>query len=357
MIRSYKYRIKDRSARKALLAYAYASNQVWNWCVAQQRDMEDRYRAGAPRRKWLSAFALSGSCKGVGAMLGIHQQTVQNICEQFARSRDQHKRCPRFRASFGMKRSLGWIPFQQQSRQICGNSVTYLGKQFRLFGNKRRALPEIAKGGCFVEDALGRWYVIFHVDIEETVRAQTGAVGIDLGLKTLATLSDGAKVENLRHRQNWAKQLATAQRSRNKRRTRAIHAKIANARKDHLHKITTELAARYALIAVGNVNSAKLAKTRMAKSVLDAGWSTFRSFLRYKSPGYVEIDERFTSQTCSTCGSLPPSRPKGIAGLGMRAWACSDCGASHDRDVNAARNILRLGLSAQPLAEESRRVA
>ena len=91
----------------------------------------------------------------------------------------------------------------------------------------------------------------------------------------------------------------------------------------------------------------------MAKSVLDAGWSTFRAMLAYKSAGYVEVDERFTTQTCSSCGALPPERPKGIAGLGMREWCCSDCGATHDRDVNAARNILALGRSAAPPAGES----
>ncbi len=92
----------------------------------------------------------------------------------------------------------------------------------------------------------------------------------------------------------------------------------------------------------------------MAKSVYDAGWSTFRSMLKYKSAGYVEVDERFTTQICSDCGALPDSRPRGIAGLGIRAWECSECGASHDRDVNAARNILALALSAQRPVGESR---
>jgi transposase len=270
-------------------------------------------------------------------------------------ARDKLKHAPRFRSSFGTKRALGWVPFQQQSRQTEGNSVTYLGQRYRWFGNQRRPLPDTAKGGAFVEDALGRWWVCFHVEVERPAMADNGEVGIDLGLKTLATLSDGTKVENLRHCQTWAQRLAKAQRARNRRRVKVIHSRIANARRDHLHKITTKLAARYALIAVGNVNSKQLAKTRMAKSVFDAGWSTFRNMLRYKSPGYVEIDERFTTQACSGCGSI--AGPKGYAGLNERGWVCDGCGASHDRDVNSAINILRLGLSAQARGDESRRAA
>jgi transposase len=109
-------------------------------------------------------------------------------------------------------------------------------------------------------------------------------------------------------------------------------------------------------IAVGDVSSIKLTKTRMAKSVLDAGWGGFREKLRYKARRhgvqYVDVDEKFTTQTCSSCGDIPPSSPKGMDALGIREWQCSSCGVTHDRDVNAARNILALGLSAGPLAEE-----
>ena len=199
MILTYKYRLKDRAARKVLRRLAVASNQIWNWCVAQQKDIEARYRAGARPRKWLSAFALAAACKGVGKDLGIHQQTVQNICETFAQSRNKRRGAPKFSASRGPKHALGWVPFQQQSRQIDGNSIVYLGQRFRWFGNKRRPLPENAKGGCFVEDAQGKWWVCFQVEVADNLPTGNGEVGIDLGLKTLATLSDGAKVENLAH--------------------------------------------------------------------------------------------------------------------------------------------------------------
>jgi putative transposase len=351
MFLTYKYRLKDRSARKQLRQHAYAVNQVWNYCAAQQRDTENRYRSGAKTRRWASHFDLQKLCKGVGRELGLHQQSVGGVCRAFTQARDKLKGAPRFRSSFGTKRALGWIPFESQSRQHDGKSVTYLGKTYRLFGVCKRPIPVTAKGGTFVEDTQGRWWVCFHVEIADRAVTGNGEVGIDLGLKTLAMLSDGQKIANLRHRQTWAQKLATAQRARNRRRVSAIHAKIANARRDHLHKITTELSARYALIAVGNVNSSRLAKTRMAKSVLDAGWSTLRSFLRYKSPGYVEVDERFTTRTCSECGSI--AGPKGCAGLNEREWVCDHCGVCHDRDVNSARNILHLALSAQRPVGES----
>jgi putative transposase len=119
---------------------------------------------------------------------------------------------------------------------------------------------------------------------------------------------------------------------------------------------STKIARENQLIVVSNVNAAGWAQTRMAKSVLDASWSTFRNQLRYKASRhearYVEADERWTTQVCSSCGCIPDSSPKGMGALGMRHWVCSDCGESHDRDVNAARNILRVGLERQALAGE-----
>jgi putative transposase len=352
MILTYKYRIKDRRARKALGVHAYAVNQVWNYCCAQQRDIESRYRAGAPKRKWASHYDLQKLCKGAGAELGVHQQTIGEVCREFAAARDRNKGAPRFRSSFGTHRASGWVPFQYQSRQVDGNSVTYLGKRYR-FWEGGRPLPANAKGGAFIEDALGRWYVCFYVEVEAP-QGGNAAIGMDLGLKSLAALSDGRKVEAPRIYRRHEQRLAIAQRAGNRQRVRRLHAKIKNCRRDFLHKLSTELAGQNALIAVGNVNAKHLARTPMAKSVFDAGWSAFRAMLAYKSAGYVEVDEKFTTQTCSQCGALPPERPRGIAGLGMRQWECSDCGAIHDRDVNAARNILAAALSAQRLAGESR---
>lgn len=361
MFLTFRYRIKDKSARKALLRHAWAVNQVWNYCAAYQRDIEDRYKAGAPERRWPTHFDLTGLTAGVTKELGIHAGTVGEVCRQFTVSRKAVLRAPRFRVSAGPRRSLGWVPFRIGSRQINGNVVTYLRRQYRVFGTKRRPIPETSRGGHFVEDARGRWYVCLQVEVDEGAASSEAQVGIDLGLKSLATLSTGEVIENPRHLRQYAERLAIAQRAGNKRRSTAIHAKIANARKDHLHKASSAIARSHKLIVVGNLSAAQLKKTWLAKSVSDASWYVFCNQLRYKASRhgarYVEVDERWTSQTCSSCGVIPSSSPKGTGALGMRAWVCSECGASHDRDVNAAKNILRLGLSVEPHADESQLAA
>lgn len=356
MILTYKYRIKDRSAKKTLRCHAFAVNQVWNYCAAFQRDVRRRNAAGAPRRYEPGQFELQRMTAGTSKDLNLHAQTIGEVCKRFATSR-KGRRPIRFRHSGGSKRALGWIPFRQQSRQVRGNSIFYLGKSYK-FWEGGRPVPATAKGGYFVEDARGRWYVCFIVEVEQRA-AGLAQVGIDLGLKNLAACSDGTTVPALQHYRKYEVRLATAQRAGNKRRARTIHAKVANARRDQQHKASAKIARENSLIVVGNVNAAQLKRTKMAKSVSDAGWSTFRNMLRYKASrhgaSYIEADERFTSQTCSACGVIPTSSPKGMGALGIRRWECSGCGAVHDRDVNAAVNILNVALSAQRHADESRR--
>ena len=133
---------------------------------------------------------------------------------------------------------------------------------------------------------------------------------------------------------------------------RAIHHKIANRRKDEWHKFSRQLVNDNGAIFVGNVSSQQLVKTKMAKSALDAGWSMFKTMLAYKCPkfhwaGVVfdEVNEAYTTQTCAECATIPDASPKGIGDLDVRHWVCGQCGAQHDRDVNAARNILARGIA------------
>uniref|UniRef100_UPI0026286E70 RNA-guided endonuclease InsQ/TnpB family protein n=1 Tax=uncultured Halomonas sp. TaxID=173971 RepID=UPI0026286E70 len=176
--------------------------------------------------------------------------------------------------------------------------------------------------------------------------------GIDLGLKDVATCSDGSKMEEGRFYRDLEDDLAIAQRARNKKRVKAIHAKIKNRRKDAQHKFSRKLVNQYGEIFVGDVSSTKLVKTKMAKSVLDAGWSQLKTMLEYKCAHagivFKVVNEVHTSRTCSSCGSR--SGPQGVNGLRIRSWGCVDCGAVHDRDVNAALNILSLGAGRCPQA-------
>lgn len=351
MIITYKFRIKDATVGKYLDRHARACNAVWNYCRRVQKQAQKRWAAGENRR-WPSAFDLIRLCTGSAAELGLHSDTVQTICRRFVSSRDLNKRCPRYRESDGSERALGWVPVIQRAMKLGDRHVTYLKRKFHYW--KSREIVGTFKAGAFVQDARGRWYVLIQCEVPEGERRNGPAVGIDLGIRTLATCSDGRAIANPKHFTKYETALGVAQRSGNKRRARAIHIKIANARKHYLHEQSTALVRNYAYIAVGNVNAAKLAKTRMAKSVLDAGWSAFRLMLSYKCQKagsiYVEADERMTSRSCSVCGA--DSGPKGIAEIGVRHWLCSSCGEHHDRDVNAARNILRVGLERQAPAVE-----
>jgi len=359
MILTYKYRLKGKRAVRQLRRLAFQANQIWNYCVQTQRTVQ-RTRKSGLSPKWPSEYDLQKLTGGTSRDLHLHAQSINGVCEQFVKSRNLHNKCPRFRRSGGSRRSLGWVPFKRQSRQVTPGSVTYLGNTFRFFGAKKRPLPETARGGCFAEDARGHWWVCLHVEAVNLPQAPNVAVGIDLGLRTLATLSTGEKIAAPRTYRLYEDKLIVAQRANNRTRVRALHAKIVNARRDHMHKWTTRIARAHRQIFVGNVSSSQLSRTRMAKSVHDAGWSMSRNTLRYKASRhggmFQEIDEvsTFTTQICSTTGMLPPERPRGIADLGVREWGCSACGEIHDRDVNAAQNILALGLSAQPPAEESR---
>jgi putative transposase len=255
---------------------------------------------------------------GTSQELGIHAQSIQEVCRRFVQSRDQHRKRPKFRSN---KKSLGWVPFQKQSRQLTESSVIYLGHEFKVFGSKKRPIPvETAKGGCFVKDSLGQWWVCIYVNIKQNTTGQ-GSVGIDLGLKNLATTSNGEIFENPKIFYRYQEKLARSQRAGKKEKTTRIHHKIKNIRQDFLHKASSKLTKDNKFIAVGNVSSSKLTKTKFSKAVYDVSWFAFKEMLRYKASRhgatYLEVDEAFTTQTCSHCGNYTSEgRPKGI----RRSW-------------------------------------
>ena len=330
---------------------AVAVNQVWNYCGGIQNDSR-RLNRRSP-----SGFDLIRLTNGASKALGLHSDTVQAICKQFAISRDRTKRRSRWRVSFGKKRSLGWVPFQcARPLKVNSDTVTFLGKCYRLWLS--RPIPTDIRSGSFSQDASGHWYLNLACGVASDLPCGDGQIGVDLGLKDLAALSTGEIIANPRHLRRSAAKLASAQRAGRKRRARAINRKIAAQRRHFLHETSTRLVRQNALIAVGDVNSAALARTKMAKSVLDAGWSAFRSMLRYKTAmrhgaRFIEVNERYSTQTCSCCGSRAGS-PRGFKGLRVRGWDCLHCGSSHDRDVNAARNILASGRNIALQMTESR---
>lgn len=343
--KTIKLRVRDKHA-KLLCAMAAEVNQCWNFAN------ELGYRMIRERGKWMTGFDYSAYTVGASKEFEyIGSSTIQETCEQFAVKRKTAKRTKlRWRKSFGDKRSLGWVPFKARATKYKSGQIFFAGHYFKIWDSYGLTPDVKFRAGCFAEDARGRWYFCVAVTVEEKPSTGQDRIGIDLGLKTVATCSDGMKLEGRWYR-NHEKQLATAQRARRKKRVQAIHAKIKNKRKDALHKFSRGLVSRCGEIYVGNVSSTKLTKTKMAKSTLDAGWASLKKMLSYKAEHagviYKEVNEAYTTRACSECGAL--SGPSGLKDLGIREWDCVECGVQHiDRDVNSARNILVLGCGHAP---------
>lgn len=337
--KTVKIRIKDSVSKKKLNSMARSVNFVWNYCN------ETSIRAIKERSQWLSGFDLQKLTKGCGKELGVNSTTVQEICSEYALRRRQFKK---YKLRWRGRRSLGWIPFKNTGISFKNDRIFYAGQTFRVFQPERIPEPKSFGGGEFCQDARGRWYLCISVSYDMPTELAKGEVGIDLGLKDVATLSSGQKVSNGRYYRLMERRLGRAQRFKKKRQARTMHAKIKHKRLDDLHKASTKIVQENCLIVVGEFGAKKLARTKMGKSIHDAATTAFKTMLKYKARAqqhrrYVEVSENFSTQICSSCEKIPASAPKGVKDLGVREWVCSDCGAVHDRDVNAALNILRFG--------------
>jgi putative transposase len=332
MLLVYRYRIKSLTG--LLNRQARACNFVWNFCNDTQ------LHALKWNKRWPTGFDLNRLTAGSSKELALHAGSINAVCEQYAKSRRQKNR-PFLR--WRGKRSLGWVPLKGRDLKGEGEAFRFAGHTFRVFNSRPLPQGKIKDGTNFSCDARGNWFLNIVVELPQAeARPVRSGIGIDLGLKDFATLSNGEKIENPQPLRRLADKLATAQRARKRRQVTNIHARIGNARRDFHHNLSTRIVREFDYIAVGNVNAAGLAKTRLAKSVLDAGWSSFRHMLRYKATAhgawYEEVNESFSSRVCSFCKGK--TGPKGVADLGIRSWICTECGVSHDRDINSARNIL-----------------
>ncbi|MCX4860638.1 RNA-guided endonuclease InsQ/TnpB family protein [Streptomyces canus] len=208
-------------------------------------------------------------------------------------------------------------------------------------------------------DAAGRWFVSFLcVDSIAPAPTTTTAIGLDAGITSLVTLSTGEKVTNPKHERRDRARLARAQRElsrkakgsanreKARRRVAKVHARIADRRRDFLHKLSTRLVRENQTVVIEDLTVRNLLKNgTLARAISDAAWTELRSMLEYKCAWYgrelVVIDRFFpSSKLCGNCGTVRGKLP-----LNIRAWTCA-CGTVHDRDVNAARNILAAGLAA-----------
>ncbi len=340
---TYKFRLRD-TADSELARQSRAVNFVWNYCNEVQQQAVRRHR------KWHSWQDLQKLTAGSSKELDLHAHTIQQVCQRYAHSREAKlKPWLRWRVSNpkSPKHSLGWVPFNKGHVAFRDGAFVFRGRRYRAWVSRELTEGQTFGAGSFNQDSQGHWYINLPVEVKSLQSAGGDAIGIDLGLKDIACTSTGEKVEHPRWYRKMEQRIATAQRARHKRKVKKLHAKVKAQRNDYLHKVSTRLVQSHGAIFVGNVNASGLAKTTMAKSVLDAGWSAFRTQLEYKALRhrvvFAEVNEAYTTQTCSQCGSI--EGPKGVAGLGIRGWVCR-CGASHDRDANAARNILARGLAS-----------
>jgi putative transposase len=288
------------------------------------------------------------------------QQCLRHLQGAFTAFWEKRARYPRFKSK---RKSRASAEFTASAFRFADGELTLAKMAAPLDIVWSRPLPESQAPSTVTvsRDSAGRWFVsLLCQDTLEPGPATTAAVGIDAGLDHLITLSTGEKIANPRHERADRKRLARAQRelarkdkgSNNRAKARLkvarVHARIADRRRDTLHKLTTRLVRETQTIVIEDLAVRNMVRNhRLARAISDAAWHDFRSMLTYKAGWYgrdlVVIDRWYpSSKLCSTpgCGHLADKMP-----LHVRTWTCRACGTAHDRDVNAARNILAAGLA------------
>jgi putative transposase len=337
---TYKFRLHD-TAHSELRRQSRVVNTIWNYCNEAQREAVKRYRLGG-LGGWLSGCDLQKLTAGSSKELDVHAHTIKEVCVVYARSRAAKKKpWLKWRVSNpkSPKRLLGWVPFNTGHVVYRDGSFVFRGRQYRAWISRDLSEGQTFGAGSFSQDSQGHWFINLPVEVDDLKSKGRDAIGIDLGLKDIAVISTGKKIEHPKWYRKMEPRIALAQRANKTRQVKKLHAKVRGQRNDHLHKVSTRLVQSHAAIFVGNVNAAGLAKTNMARSVFDAGWSTFRTQLAYKAIRHRVVQ-------CSECWCIPDSSPRGVSMLGIREWTCSICLAVHDRDMSSARVILARGLTS-----------
>ena len=285
------------------------------------------------------------------------QQSLRHLQRAFVAFWAGRSRYPRFKTK---RRHHDAAEYTRSAFRFQGGQLTLIRLAGPLHIRWSRPLPEGCQPSTVTvsRDPAGRWYVSLRVE-DPTVHPLPPAqaqIGIDAGLTSLVTLSTGEKITNPRHASRDLKRLANAQRvlsrrqkgSNNHGRARLqvarIHARIADRRCDHLYKLTTRLVRENQTVVIEDLNvRGMIANHLLAMAISDAAWGELRRMLQYKCTWYgrdLIIVDRWlpSSRTCSSCGHLTDRLP-----LSVRMWECQRCGSCHDRDVNAAKNVLAAG--------------
>jgi putative transposase len=365
MLVRYRYRIDPTLAQRQALARAFGcARVVYNDALAERQrasqagerisDTEVQRRVitqakRTPERAWLTEVASVALVQACQDARRAYRNWFDSLTDKRKGRRIGH---PRFRTKHG-----------RQSIRLTRNGFAFRGTRLYVakVGQVRvrwsRELPSVPSIVTILQEPDRRYYASFVVERDPTLLLPVPrTAGIDLGLVSFATIaaSDGTieTLANPRYLRAAERRLVRAQRQLNRKqkgsknrakarlRVAVAHRKVRDQRADHHHKLALRLIRENQTIAVEDLAVAGLARTRLAKSVHDAGWTTFVRVLEAKAAQHGRTIVKVgrwapTSQTCSACGRRDGPKP-----LGVRAWACQACGTVHDRDVNAARNIL-----------------
>ena len=290
----------------------------------------------------------------------VHSQTIQDVTDRLFMAYDNFFRRIKKGDTPGFpkfaKRDF-WSSFRfKQGVGLCENTNKIkLPKIGKVKFRKSQEVSGVIKNSSLKKDN-GLWYICITCEQNiDHVTPSKYAIGLDLGIKDLAITSDGEVYNNPKTLYKWSKKLASAQKSLSrkvkgsnnrkeaKRLVAKIHQKVANIRKDSLHKITTRIISENQVIICEDLKVSNMLKNhKLAKSISDASWSMLTSMLEYKALWYgrtfFKVPPHHTSQDCNVCGYRNVDLT-----LKIREWTCPDCNTHHDRDVNAAINILNKG--------------
>ncbi|MER7178460.1 RNA-guided endonuclease TnpB family protein [Streptomyces hyaluromycini] len=362
--RAFKYRFYPTDEQAAELSRTFGCVRL-----VYNKALEERTRAwyGEQRRiSYVQSSAALTEWKKAGELAFLAevssvplQQALRHLQMAFGNFFAKRAKYPRYKSR---KKSRASAEYTRSAFKWRHGHLTLAKMAGPLAIRWSRPLPAGAEPTTVTvsRDSAGRWFVSMLCEDTVTLApAATAAVGLDAGITSLVTLSTGEKIANPRHERRDRARLARAQRElsrkakgsanreKARRKVAKVHARIADRRRDFLHKLSTRIVRENQTVVIEDLTVRNLLKNgRLARAISDAAWTDLRMMLEYKCAWYgrelVVIDRFFpSSKLCGNCGTVREKLP-----LTVREWTCECCGTVHDRDGNAARNILAAGLAA-----------